>query len=157
MRDRDEDVQRHIAEYEPLSDAEVRQRMKTWKPNSPGFIAGEEIIQRRIEDRDPAKGILAKTELIEARLASVEQEARKPEARTWAFWIGIVGVVIALASMPARFWWQAETPAATQDSETAGSSDSEEALPKPQESTQQPQEESPSPQDQPDPEETKKD
>src|SRR6266567_4642928 len=110
--ERTQQIEHWMREYASKSDAQVRAAMAGWKAHTPGYIAGELLLQRRAAERDPTRPLLTtlneRVSTIDGRLATVERAAMRSEFRTWGFWLAAIAVIIAVASYCRAYWgWSA--------------------------------------------------
>jgi len=99
--DRKAKTEEKIREYQKMSDAEIRFEMAQWKKYAPGWIAGEIVLEERIKEEQKknnvSKEILTRAELMDAKLATLENVAQRSEFKTWSLWIAIIAILIGLA------------------------------------------------------------
>jgi len=102
------EVEHWMREYASKSDAEIRAAMARWKQHAPGWIAGDLVLQQRARDNDPAKPLLKSLDdqvtKIAGRLAVMEGNAKKPDYKTWTFWLAVFAIIIALFSLLRDYW-----------------------------------------------------
>jgi len=106
------DIDEWMAKFRWLPESAIRAMMAQFKPHAAAWIAGDIIIKQR--DREQASApteLLAKLNdhatRLDARVANIEGVAKRPEYKTFAFWIGLIGILLAsLAIIIAWLAWQ---------------------------------------------------
>ncbi|MCX7427926.1 MAG: hypothetical protein NTW96_20150 [Planctomycetia bacterium] len=93
-----EDIAKQLADFEaeylPLSDDEIRAEMLKWNVHTPGYRAGEKILNERDKERDPTRRTIAD---LASRVANIERSSLKHEFKTWAFWIALLALFLTAA------------------------------------------------------------
>lgn len=91
------ELTKYTSEYLQLSDDDIRAEMLKWKIHTPGYRAGERILA----ERDPTRKVIAD---LASRVANIETASTKPETKTWAFWLALVAILLAAATLSAMLW-----------------------------------------------------
>jgi hypothetical protein len=98
LRDRDllNELAQYQAEYELLSDDEVRARMLEWKQLTPQWQAGDKVLRNRERDRDPTPKLL---DDLSKRVTTIEKRASQSELMSLTTWIAILALLVAAGSL----------------------------------------------------------
>ena len=95
-----EDIARQLAKFEaeylPLSDDEIRAEMLKWNVHTPGYRAGEKILNERDKERDPTRKTIVD---LASRVANIEKSSLKHEFKTWAFWMALTALLLTAAML----------------------------------------------------------
>lgn len=83
-----DEIKKYKAEYADLTDDEIRGKMSEFNPSAPQYIAGDIILK----ERDPTRKAIAN---LAVRVENIERTATKHEFKTWAFWMALLGLLLA--------------------------------------------------------------